>query len=149
MNLFEKLGVTPEEHFACVHCVLEFQDLKGCYDEEKLEDICGGLYKSVNGAACSKCFECWSQECIKTTKDKEISKSENVNHPEHYQGKRECIDIMRMLFGDEAVEGFCRCNAYKYRFRAGRKDGNPTEQDLQKAEWYEEYLFKMREERGI
>ena len=72
----------------------------------------------------------------------------NVDHPSHYQseGGHECIDVMRKMFGDTAVRGFCKCNAYKYRFRAGRKKGNSTEQDIKKAEWYEDYLFKMDEE---
>ncbi len=73
-------------------------------------------------------------------------KTDNINHPSHYQGKYECIEIMRVLFGTEAVKGFCRCNAYKYRYRAGRKDGNTAEQDLAKAEWYENYLIEMEEE---
>lgn len=70
-------------------------------------------------------------------------KAEGVEHPVHYQGKHECIEIMRALFGDEAVRGFCMCNAYKYRFRAGKKDGETTEKDIQKAEWYEDYLINM------
>lgn len=57
---------------------------------------------------------------------------DNINHPSHYQGKHECIEVMRAMFGDEAVKGFCRCNAYKYRFRAGRKDGQSADQDLKK-----------------
>lgn len=61
--------------------------------------------------------------------------TEMVNHPDHYnQGGFECIEEMRLLFGDAAVITFCRLNAYKYRYRApykGRK-----EQDLAKAEWY-------------
>lgn len=68
---------------------------------------------------------------------------ENVNHPEHYQGKHECIDIMKALFGAEAVKGFCKCNAFKYRFRANKKNG---EEDIKKAEWYEDYLFRMENE---
>lgn len=74
-------------------------------------------------------------------------KSDNVNHPSHYQGKRECIDIMRILFGDKAVKGFCKCNSFKYRFRAGKKPGEEAEKDIEKAEWYEEYLFQMKEEK--
>ena len=70
-----------------------------------------------------------------------IDETEKVNHPAHYQGKHECIDVMRTMFGDEAVKGFCRCNAYKYRFRAGRKDN--ADEDIEKAEWYEDYLLKM------
>ncbi len=68
---------------------------------------------------------------------------EKVNHPSHYQGKHECIDVMRALFGDEAVKGFCKCNAYKYRFRADSKNGA---EDIKKAEWYEDYLIRMESE---
>lgn len=66
-----------------------------------------------------------------------------VNHPSHYQGANECIDVMRAMFGDEAVKGFCKCNAYKYRFRADRKNGA---EDIRKAEWYESYLIGMDKE---
>lgn len=65
----------------------------------------------------------------------------NVEHPNHYQGKHECIDVMRALFGDNAVMMFCKCNAFKYRFRADKKNGA---EDIAKAEWYEDYLIKMQ-----
>lgn len=39
---------------------------------------------------------------------------------------------MRDLFGNEAVKGFCRCNSFKYRFRAGNKPSNDAEKDLKK-----------------
>lgn len=65
---------------------------------------------------------------------------EKVNHPLHYQGKHECIDEMIAMFGVEAVKGFCKCNVYKYRYRADRKNG---EEDLKKAEWYMDYLMKL------
>lgn len=69
-----------------------------------------------------------------------------VDHPKHYQGKNECIDVMRAMFGDEAVRGFCKCNAYKYRFRAEHKNGS---EDIRKAEWYESYLIGMdKEDKG-
>ena len=48
---------------------------------------------------------------------------DNVSHPAHYQGKHECIDEMIALFGVEDVKAFCRCNVYKYRYRASRKGG--------------------------
>ena len=64
----------------------------------------------------------------------------SVDHPEHYQGAHECIEVMRALFGVEAVKAFCRCNAFKYRFRADRKNGA---EDIKKAEWYEDYLIKL------
>lgn len=75
-----------------------------------------------------------------------LTPTEHVNHPAHYQGKHECIEVMRLLFGDQAVEDFCRLTAFKYRFRTGRKDGEPAEKDIAKAEWYEDYLIQMREE---
>ena len=65
---------------------------------------------------------------------------DSVNHPSHYQGKHECIDEMRALFGDEAVKAFCRCNIWKYTYRADSKNG---EEDRKKAEWYMDYLMKM------
>lgn len=67
---------------------------------------------------------------------------ERVDHPTHYQGEYECIDLMREIYGDEAVRWFCILNAYKYRFRAGKKDGNSLEQDDAKAQWYENYVMK-------
>lgn len=69
---------------------------------------------------------------------------DNVNHPKHYQGKHECIDEMIAMFGVEAVKGFCKCNVYKYRYRADKKNGD---EDLKKGEWYMDYLMKL-EERG-
>ena len=48
---------------------------------------------------------------------------EQVNHPAHYQGPNECIDVMIALFGLDYVKGFCACNAFKYRFRAANKNG--------------------------
>ena len=71
-----------------------------------------------------------------------------VNHPKHYQGKYECIDLLRALYGDEAVKGFCRCNSFKYRYRAGSKEGESAEDDLAKALWYEEYLIEKLGEGG-
>ena len=29
--------------------------------------------------------------------------NDNVSHPAHYQGEYECIDLMREIYGDEAV----------------------------------------------
>lgn len=55
-----------------------------------------------------------------------------VNHPPHYQGHPsgiECIDLIENL-------PHCIASAWKYLYRAGKKDGNPPEQDLRKAIWY-------------
>lgn len=66
----------------------------------------------------------------------------NVDHPTYYQGEYECIDLMREIYGDEAVRNFCIINAYKYRFRAGKKQGEPAKSDLDKADWYESYVME-------
>lgn len=71
---------------------------------------------------------------------------EKVDHPEYYQGKNECIDVMIAMFGVEAIKSFCRCNAYKYRFRADRKNG---EEDIRKAEWYESKLIELEGEKCV
>ena len=72
--------------------------------------------------------------------------AEMVNHPNHYnQGKRETIEEMRLMFGDQAVADFCRLSAYKYMRRADYK--GKQEEDLAKAEWYMDYLDKMERER--
>ena len=77
---------------------------------------------------------------IKNSYAVSAEKPEMVDHPAHYQGKHECIEAMRALFGDKAVADFCRCNSFKYRFRADEKGGA---EDIRKAEWYEDYLMKM------
>ena len=70
---------------------------------------------------------------------------EAVNHPSHYSqpNRRECIEEMRLMFGDEAVKIWCVLTAYKYRYRAGNKEGNSAEQDNKKAEWYLDYIEEM------
>lgn len=75
-------------------------------------------------------------KCIDDT----VSESNNVNHPKHYQGKYECIEEMIELFGIDAVISFCKCNVYKYRFRATNKNG---QEDIEKAENYMTILFDL------
>lgn len=69
---------------------------------------------------------------------------ELVNHPQHYNqpGKRECIEQMRIDYGDDFVAIFCLTNAYKYLYRAGAKQGNSLEQDINKASWYYNYMME-------
>lgn len=61
--------------------------------------------------------------------------SDNVNHPSHYNRENsiECIDEMIAVFGKEAVKNFCLCNVWKYRYRAGDKNG---QEDVKKSDWY-------------
>lgn len=58
-----------------------------------------------------------------------------VNSPQHYTaGGIECIDAIKAALTPEQFTGFCRGNAIKYLWRAGRK--NSTTEDLAKAAWY-------------
>ena len=69
---------------------------------------------------------------------------EHVNHPSHYQkGGKECITAMREKYGDDAVLVFCVLNTFKYEWRAGKKDGNSYDQDMEKAKWYRNYAEQL------
>lgn len=61
-------------------------------------------------------------------------------NPAHYKpdGLPEVIDQMRLIYGDGVVSCYCLCAAFKYRQRAGLKPGQPVEQDIAKARWYEQ-----------
>lgn len=68
---------------------------------------------------------------------------DNVNHPEHYTGNGiECIDAMLSAYGIQAVIEFCRCNAFKYQWRAGKK-GSAAE-DIAKAQWYQNKMLELQ-----
>ena len=68
----------------------------------------------------------------------------NVNSPSHYAtGKYECIDVMIESLGAEAVKGFCLCNAFKYIYRTGRKNGL---EDIEKADWYLRKYIELAKE---
>lgn len=67
-----------------------------------------------------------------------------VNHPSHYEtGKFECIEVMEEALGRDVVKGFCIGNAFKYLYRAKRKNGL---EDLKKARWYLDKVISMEEE---
>lgn len=70
-----------------------------------------------------------------------ISKEkENVNHPNHYQGKIEVIDYLDDKLGEHA-EGFYIGNVIKYVSRYKGKNGL---EDLDKAFWYLNRLIKLK-----
>lgn len=72
----------------------------------------------------------------------EIKVNDNVNHPSHYEGHTsiDCIDNMRLIFGNQRVAEYCMLNAYKYLSRHKYKNGL---EDLKKAEWYLDYVECM------
>ena len=71
---------------------------------------------------------------------------DNVNHPSHYtDGKYECIDYME---SKGYINNGYIFNAVKYISRAGKKDPDKYEEDIQKAIWYlkrkKEYVARDR-----
>lgn len=68
--------------------------------------------------------------------------SEQVNHPSHYckAGRKECIVEMEEKYGVEYTAVFALLSAYKYGYRAGDKEDNPSERDIGKANWYYGYV---------
>ena len=69
--------------------------------------------------------------------------ADNVNHPSHYEtGKFECIEVMQEVFGTEAVQNFCVCNAFKYLYRHRSKNGK---EDIEKARWYINKYLELEE----
>ena len=61
--------------------------------------------------------------------------------PTHYniKGRKECIEEMLDMFGEEHVRAFCLLNIQKYIYRYEEKNG---EEDLNKAKEYRNMFFK-------
>lgn len=66
-----------------------------------------------------------------TTRSLPVNEPPTVDHPSHYRlpGGGELLDLIEGM-------SFCRGNAIKYLFRAGRKDGADELDDLRKAAVY-------------
>lgn len=67
-----------------------------------------------------------------------------VNHPEHYEGKYECKDVMFECFGKQAVMEFYKLCAFKYLYRCMKKHETPN-LDIEKAHWYLGEWIKLAE----
>ena len=62
----------------------------------------------------------------------------NQINPKHYQASGfETWEMMLKIWGKEAFIKHCEMCAFKYRMRAGLKQGASVETDLAKANWYE------------
>ena len=70
-------------------------------------------------------------------KNESLYRIESVVHsPSHYlSGDIECIDAMVAAFGEEQVRIYAKINAFKYLWRAGKKNG-AEDTDMAKANWY-------------
>jgi len=70
--------------------------------------------------------------------------SDAVDHPKHYNSHPsgiECIEVIRHMPHNIGA-------AMKYLWRAGLKDGAPTEQDYEKAIWYIRDQIKLEREKA-
>ena len=66
-------------------------------------------------------------------------------NPDHYKySDREIWEMQVAIWGPEAYITYCEINAFKYRMRMGKKPGQPHEQDLNKALWYERKAAELR-----
>jgi hypothetical protein len=62
------------------------------------------------------------------------TEKDNIN-PSHYKDSCsiECIDVMEIAFGNDAVFKYCIINAFKYMWRYKNKNGL---EDVRNAQWY-------------
>ena len=66
--------------------------------------------------------------------------------PDHYkQNNKEVWEMMLDIWGPGAFIAYCEINAFKYRMRAGHKPNNPIEQEIKKANWYEQKAIEIAE----
>jgi len=70
-------------------------------------------------------------------------KSDNVNHPNHYQvlPDVEAIDIIKAILGN-GFKDYCYGNILKYLLRANKKNGL---EDFKKAKVYLEWFIESEE----
>ena len=73
-----------------------------------------------------------NQREVTVTIDEDSPKKELVNHPQHYGGKDNPYEAIKVI--ENWNLGFCLGNTIKYISRAGKKDD--TIQELEKALWY-------------
>ena len=117
---------------------------------ELVECKSGGKIEGINTFT-TEYFRTMSKEKITEKLDKlnNLDQKENYDfvNPEHYkQGSMEVIDMMKLLWGTEALILHCEMTAFKYRMRAGRKPDQSIERDLEKARWYDDKAKKLRNE---
>ena len=75
-------------------------------------------------------------------KQEDAPESDMVDQPPHYrQHAMECFDEMVEVFGVEAAKSYCKCAAWKYRYRAPYK--GKFGEDNAKADWYLKKLSEL------
>lgn len=76
-----------------------------------------------------------------------MQEKEFVNHPQHYGGKDNPFEPIKIIEGLNL--DFHTGNALKYMLRAGKKDPSKEVEDLEKAIWYlKRKIKKIRNEKS-
>lgn len=75
-----------------------------------------------------------------------MTKEEKVNHPNHYGGKDNPYEAIKVI--EAWGLDFCLGNAVKYIARAGKKDPATELEDLKKAAWYVQRRIEQLEKIG-
>ncbi len=81
--------------------------------------------------------------------EKQIEEAyDEKGNAKHYDDERINVIVkMEKIWGTKALITHCEITAFKYRSRIGKKPGQPIEQELLKAQWYEKaaafYLKKV------
>jgi len=69
----------------------------------------------------------------------EETTSDMVNSPSHYLSYPiEVKEIIRTVLSEEGYKGWCLGNELKYRLRAGLKNPDKLQEDMDKAMWFRE-----------
>ena len=72
-----------------------------------------------------------------------MSDKEMVNHPNHYGGKDNIYEAIKVI--DAWELGFSLGNTVKYISRAGKKNPDKEVEALKKAKWYLDHHIKNLE----
>jgi len=71
---------------------------------------------------------------------------ELVNHPDHYGGKENPYEVIKIAEATGLDKDAYLFNVLKYIVRSGKKDDNPPLQDLKKALFYLDRRIKVLED---
>ena len=74
----------------------------------------------------------------------------NKTDPLHYKNQSiEVWEMMIRIWGKEKFISFCEMNAFKYRMRVGSKEGESIEDEIKKAQIYEQKANELRAENNL
>jgi len=73
---------------------------------------------------------------------------ELVKHPDHYGGKDNPYEVIKIAEATGLDQDAYLFNVLKYIVRSGKKDDNPPLQDLKKALFYLDRRIKVLEDNG-